>query len=84
MIDEKARRIALEIAAEYTRARIIHPPMHSPHEGYAVILEEVDELKKLVWQYSSNNSGLFIKAQMREECLHIAAMALSFILELTN
>lgn len=29
---------------ELTRARAKHGPMHGPHEGYAVILEELDEL----------------------------------------
>jgi hypothetical protein len=56
-------------AAELDRARQQHPPIHSAHEGYAVLLEEVEEF----W--------LGVKAQqpdpaaMRAELLQIAAMA---------
>jgi hypothetical protein len=32
------------VAAELARARRKHGPMHSAHEGYAVLLEEVEEL----------------------------------------
>ena len=31
------------IRSEYQRARAIHSPMNSAHEGYAVILEELDD-----------------------------------------
>ena len=36
----------MEVHTELTRANSIHPQFNSPHEGYAVLLEEVDEL----WQ----------------------------------
>ena len=32
------------ILAEYRKAREKHSPMKSAHEGYAVLLEEVDEM----------------------------------------
>jgi hypothetical protein len=53
-----------------------HAPMNSAHEGYAVILEELDELWDEVkaWQPTSDNMP-----QMRKEALHVAAMALRFI-----
>lgn len=37
-----------EVAAEYMAARRKWPPMNSGHEGYAVILEEVDELEEAI------------------------------------
>ena len=39
-----------EIYTEFKRARQHHAPMHSFHEGYAIILEEVDELKDTIWK----------------------------------
>jgi hypothetical protein len=53
-----------------------HKPFHTAHEGYAVILEELDELWDEVkaWQPDDNR-----KEQMRKEALHIAAMAIRFI-----
>ncbi|MEZ4661195.1 MAG: hypothetical protein R2911_26910 [Caldilineaceae bacterium] len=32
------------VAEELRQARAANPPFHNLHEGYAVILEEVDEL----------------------------------------
>lgn len=55
--------------AELTRAQAKHPPLKSAHEGYAVILEELDE----VWEH--------VKAKrqdlpaMRRELFQVAAMA---------
>ena len=36
------------VMAEYTRAREMHGDFHSLHEGYAVLLEESDELWDLL------------------------------------
>ena len=44
----------------------------SMHEAFAVLLEEVDELKNEVWKRSHNRSG----HQLRSEALQIAAIAL--------
>lgn len=56
-------------------ARVKFPPFNSAHEGYAVLLEEVDEL----WAEVKRNpcDG----ARMREEAIQVAAMALAFIAE---
>ena len=68
--------IASMIKDECARAVKKHPtPMRSPHEGYAILLEEVDEL----WDE--------IKAQkpdvdkMEKEAIQIGAMALRFVLD---
>lgn len=67
----------------YNKARAKHAPMRGPHEGYAVLLEEVDELWDEVkcWQpYPSIERQL----AMRKEALHVAAMALAFLVEVCN
>lgn len=52
-------------------------PFNSTHEGYAVLLEEVDEL----WdEVKSNGSNERLKA----EAVQVAAMAIRFIQELTD
>ena len=65
--------IAEECDNELARATALHRPMHSAHEGYAVILEELDELKAEVWRKQSD------KAAMRKEAIQIAAMAMRFV-----
>lgn len=61
------------IAEEYNRARAKFPPMHGPREGYAVILEELDEM----WDAIKANNV----EHARKEALQVAAMALAFLLE---
>jgi hypothetical protein len=51
-----------------TKARIKHAPIHSCHEGYAVILEELDEVWEIVRSQFPNMAAL------RKELLHTAAM----------
>lgn len=73
-----ARHTAQEIATEYLRARIKHAPMHGAHEGYAIMLEEVDEL----WDEIKKREPS--KAEMRKEAIQIAAMALAFVMEVCD
>lgn len=70
--------VALEMAAELRRARTAHGPMRSTHEGYAVLLEEVDELWEEVRKKHPD------KAAMRKEAIQIGAMALAFALEVAS
>lgn len=42
------------VADELAEARITHRPIHSLHEGLAVLLEEVDEFKGEVWAKRHN------------------------------
>ena len=73
--------IALDdIVTFYIKARQKHAPMRGPHEGYAILLEEVDELWAEVkrWQPDAPN-----RDAMRKEALHVAAMALAFLSEVT-
>lgn len=64
-----------EVTTELHRARSKFAPFNSAHEGYAVILEELDEL----WlEVKANPPDV---AQMREEAIQVAAMAMRFVLD---
>jgi uncharacterized coiled-coil DUF342 family protein len=76
----KIYSISAEIAEEAARAHQMWEPFQSAHEGYAVILEELDELKEHVWK---NQTRRDIKA-MRTEAIQVAAMALRFVMECCN
>lgn len=58
------------VQTELRRACVKHPPLHSLHEAFAVILEEVDEFKAEVWKQTSKRDV----ANMRQELVQIAAM----------
>lgn len=68
--DAKADRFFFDVGQELRQARMKHEPMHSLHEAFAVILEEVDELKAHVWKKQSERDP----AQVYAEIVHIAAM----------
>lgn len=70
--------ISDEVVAEVDRACGKFPAFHSAHEGYAVILEELDEL----WMECKSNPPDV--AQMREEAIQVAAMAMRFVLDLCD
>lgn len=73
--------IVEEVLTELSRARAKFPAFNSAHEGYAVLLEEVEELKaEVFWGKTSRNE------RMRSEAIQVAAMALRFIedVALTN
>lgn len=55
---------------ELQRACEKHPPLHSLHEAYAVILEEVDELKAEVWKQTHARDLQALHAEL----VQIAAM----------
>lgn len=50
----------------------------SAHEGYAVILEEVDEL----WDEIKNNKGDGATERQRREAVQVAAMGARFLLDI--
>jgi hypothetical protein len=65
------------IDAELTRALQKHTtPMRSQHEGYAILLEEVEEL----WE-KIKMPGVY-PAAIREEAVQIGAMAARFLVDL--
>lgn len=69
MSPEQASKL---VRAELDRATEKFPPFASPHEGYAVLLEEVDEL----WtEIKSHGPGI------EDEAIQVAAMALRFLVD---
>jgi hypothetical protein len=63
---------------ESNRARDLYPAFNSAHEGYAVLLEEVDEL----WVEIKKNPKKRDPVAMREEAIQVAAMALRFVIDI--
>lgn len=74
---EPLRSMAFECCAELQQAMGNWPKFNSAHEGYAVLLEEVDEL----WDHVKTNQKRRNHEAMRKECVQIAAMAMRFALE---
>ena len=73
-------KLLSEVRAELFVAAGRYPPMQSAHEGYAVLLEEVDELWDEVRVKQSNRDLL----AMRKEAIQVAAMAVRFLLDVTG
>lgn len=83
-----ADTVLREVGDELTKARATHAPMNGHHEGYAVMLEEMDELWELcklnTHKFGSDaatrvEQRKFKREAMRKEALQIAAMAIRFI-----
>jgi len=71
----KADAVLKAVMGEYHEAIRIHPPFNNRHEGYAVLLEEVDEL----WaEIKKRDPSMVILAR---EATHIAAMAIRFAVD---
>lgn len=70
--------VASEVLLELDAALETFAPMHSPHEGIAVIHEEFRELREHVY----GNTGR--SGEARAEACQLAAMAMRYMLELTE
>lgn len=66
------------VAVELMAARDTHPDMVNAHEGYAVILEELDELWQEIKVKQKNRDA----AKLRKEAIQVAAMAVRFVADL--
>jgi len=67
--------IGNEVMTEVLRSyQLGFDSFHSAHEGFAVLLEEVDELKAHVWMNQKKRD----LAAMRKEAIQVAAMAVKF------
>jgi hypothetical protein len=75
--DQALKQAADAALAESRLACAKWNPFNSVHEGYAVILEELDEL----WDESKERVPS--KDRLRTEARHVAAMAIRFAAELT-
>lgn len=63
------------ISDEYDHACSQFPPFHSPHEGYAILKEEVDELWEVIKCKGTNGRVL------EKEAKQVGAMALRFLVD---
>lgn len=66
---------AKDAVDELVSAQVKFGPFASTHEGYAVILEELDEL----WGEIKRNGS---RERMRAEAIQVAAMAMRFVEDL--
>ena len=71
-------KVAEEADEELGRAQRLHKPMNGPHEGWAVIREELDELWDEVRAKQQD------RVAMRKEALQIAAMAMRFVIDVCD
>ena len=67
------------VGTEVEQAVARYGPFHSAHEGYAVILEEVDEL----WDEVKKSPRRRDLAAMKAEAVQVAAMAVRFLMDVT-
>jgi len=72
--------LLLEVDNEIEDAINKFSKFNSLHEGYAVLLEEVDEL----WDHVKMNQKRRIGKDIHKECIQIAAMALRIIIDCEN
>lgn len=74
---EKSDRVRpetlLEVATEFTRAIHLHGHFKSLHDGYAIMLEEFDELWEEIRKRKPDRTAL------KEEAIQVAAMAMKFV-----
>jgi ribosomal protein S15P/S13E len=76
---DKYQEAGHEAIAEVYRARVElgFPAANSAHEQFAILMEEVEELKEHVW---TNQKKRDLVA-MRKEAIQVAAMAIAFAAE---
>lgn len=79
MSDFALDRVLGELREEVGKARAQHAPMNSPHEGWAVIREELDPE---LWEHVCGDTGRSSAA--RKEALQVAAMGIRYILDLID
>lgn len=77
---ERLQDLLNEIADEIYKAINMYPSFNSMHEGYAVLLEEVDELWDRV-RIKQGPRRKDVKELIHHECIQIAAMALRMIID---
>lgn len=65
-----------KVGDEVLRALDKFPAFNSPHEGYAVIKEELEEL----WDEAKANRGR--EPEAMDEAIQVAAMAVRYVLDL--
>lgn len=76
----KLDRIYEDVQEELLTALDNHPPFNSAHEGFAVLMEEFEELKVEVFMKEKFRDN----EAMRNEAVQVAAMAMRFIIEVCD
>lgn len=76
-LEERIDLILARVKEEVLAAAIKHAPMNSAHEGYAVLLEESDEL----WEHVKGDTGY--TAEAMDEAIQVAAMGVRYVLDLS-
>jgi hypothetical protein len=71
---------ALDVAMELDRATAHGKEFASLHEAYAVILEELDEVKEIAWMKKKNRN----EEELRHELIQVAAMAIKALASMHN
>lgn len=80
MTPDKYKETCQLVLTETLRAKTLFPEdFNNQHEGYAVILEELDEL----WDEVKKNQRNYDLAAMHKEAIQCAAMCIRFATELT-
>lgn len=74
---QQEKKVLKSIVNEYQEALKTYGPFASPHEGYAIIKEELDEL----WYEIKHGQS---KLAMEIEATQIAAMAMRFVIDCTK
>ena len=74
----KASEALDNIAAEYIRASNTFPKFNTAHEGYAVLLEEMDELWEAVKMNQSDSQRVI---RITDEAMQVAAMAMRILVD---
>ena len=64
-----------QIETEYLRASDLYPALHSNHEAYAVIKEEIDEL----WDEIKKSKDIKGNNQIRQELIQVGAMVVRYL-----
>lgn len=78
-IPTQDRIVLTRIYEEYIAACCKHPPFNSPHEGYAIITEELQEVWHLIVNHEKPWSG---PENMKNEVVAVGAMAMRFMIDL--
>lgn len=72
--------VLTQVQRELREATHNWPKFNSAHEGWGVLLEEVDELKRHVYMKQKNRDLV----AMKKEAIQVAAMAARFAIEVCN
>jgi hypothetical protein len=75
---ERDQKAAWKAAKDIAAIAVEYGPTASPHEAYALMLEELDELKAEVWRKTKHHSA----SAMRAEAMQVAARALRFAIDI--